>query len=514
MTSWNEGYVSDIEYVPGFYLEQTPPRIDVACMLRNIEPPVAQGTPFTYCELGCGFAETALAIAAASHHSEVWGFDFNPAHIARGRAMAKAGGLGNIRLEEASFDQLARNAPRDMPAFDYIVLHGVWSWVSLENRAHIVTFIDRHLKPGGVAYVTYNALPGWTQALPIQRLLLNLARAGSAPSDRRVIDAIAALRDFAAAGAPSLPTDYLDRLAGEAEKGSVSYLAHEYLNEHWAPCFHDDVARDMAPAKLDYVATANLLENFPDLCLKPEQRQLVDAAPASQRETFKDYFMVRAFRRDVFMRGAREIPVRRRDQRMREQRLTLIVPPDALTRTIKVPLGEATLNEGFYAPAFAALAERQTMSVGELLDLPEADGSTANAREVLGMLTGSGQALPVATVVTDEARDVARAYNRHHLAICADTGRPGTALVAPALCGGVSVNVFEMLAYEVLVAGTPAEPAALARAAWALLQSRGDRISYEGAFFDGAEENLTRLQEHMEKIVAISLPFWQRIGAI
>src|SRR5690606_11796175 len=161
---------------------------------------------------------------------------------------------------------------------------------------------------------------------------LTLARAGKGARDTRVTDAISALRDFAAAGAPSLPTDYLDRLAGEAEKGSVSYLAHEYLNEHWAACFHDDVVRDLAPAKLDYVATANLLENVTELCLKPEQKAIVDGAPPSQRETFKDYFMVRAFRRDIFVRGPREIPARRRDQRLRQLQLSLIVPPEALTR--------------------------------------------------------------------------------------------------------------------------------------------------------------------------------------
>ena len=60
MTSWNEGYVSDIEYLPGFYSHQTPAHIDTVCLLRNIEPPVPEGAPFRYCELGCGVGETAL----------------------------------------------------------------------------------------------------------------------------------------------------------------------------------------------------------------------------------------------------------------------------------------------------------------------------------------------------------------------------------------------------------------------------------------------------------------------
>ncbi|MGO4837151.1 class I SAM-dependent methyltransferase, partial [Rhizobiaceae sp. 2RAB30] len=133
MSTWNDGYVSDIEYLPGFYVDQSPAHLDLVCLLRNVEPPVAPGEPFRYCELGCGVGESALAIAAANPGSEVWGFDFNPAHIARGRELARSGGVGNIRLEEASFEELAREDRFGLPLFDYITLHGVWAWISAEN---------------------------------------------------------------------------------------------------------------------------------------------------------------------------------------------------------------------------------------------------------------------------------------------------------------------------------------------------------------------------------------------
>lgn len=514
MTSWNDGYVSDIEYLPGFYHEQIPAHLDTTCLLRNIEPPRETGEPFRYCELGCGIGESALAIAAANPVGEVWGFDFNPAHIARGRELAQAGGLGNIRLEEASFEQLVREDRFDLPPFDYVALHGVWSWVSAENRAHIVAFLDRRLKPGGLAYVTYNALPGWVSALPMQRLIASLARIGHGRSDGRVADAISMVRRFAEAGSPALPMDMVERLEKERDRGNVAYLSHEYLNEHWSPCFHADVASALAAAKLELVGTANILENFPDLSLTAAQRALLDEVPGEMRETLKDYFMVRSFRRDVFVRGARTIPERRRTHRLRRQELALVVPPETIRREIKVPLGEATLNEGFYGPALAALAERGVMSVGDLLDLPEAAGSTVDAREVIGMLVGSRQAMPRVNEVTDEARATARAYNAHHLAACADAGRSTTALAAPAVGSAVTVTVFEMLAFEALAGGTAADPQALTDAAWKLLQRRGDKLRFEGEIIESEDENLKQLRDSMEKVVSIALPLWRRLGAI
>lgn len=513
MTSWNDGYVSDIEYLPGYYMEQAPAHLDAVCLLRNQEPPRQPGEPFRYCELGCGIGETALTIAAANHHSEVWGFDFNPAHIARGRQRAVAAGLTNVRLEEASFEQLARERPFDLPAFDYITLHGVWTWVSPVNRAHIVDFIDRHLKPGGLVYVTYNALPAWTEALPIQRMLNMLGSLGHESSDMRVSAAVSALRQFAQAGAASLPGEYLDRLEKERDQGNVSYLSHEYLNDHWQPAFQVDVALDMADAKLEFVGTANLLENFPELSVTAEQRALIEQAPPAMRETLKDYFMARSFRRDVYVRGVRTIPERRRDGRLRAHRLALAIPSKLLTRDVRIPLGKATLSEGFYGPALEALAARGVVSVGELLDLPEAAGATANAREVIGMLIGSRQAMAADCEVSEEARAAARAYNAMHLASCADDGRAVTAIAAPVTGSGITVTIFEMLAYEALMQGTAAEPEALTQAAWKLLRQRGDKLRFEGAIIEDEQENLTKLRENMEKIVSAALPLWQRVGA-
>lgn len=124
MAEWSSGYVADIEYGPGLYRQQAPAHLDLVCLLNGLEPPSA-GPDFAWCELGCGQGVTANVVAAANPHATVHAVDFLPAHIAGARAIARAGGLENASFHEVSFEDLAAGTVPDLPAFDYVTLHGV-----------------------------------------------------------------------------------------------------------------------------------------------------------------------------------------------------------------------------------------------------------------------------------------------------------------------------------------------------------------------------------------------------
>jgi predicted O-methyltransferase YrrM len=157
MDAWASGYVTDLEYANGFYKEQSPTHLRLICLLCGVETaPIDAG--FTYCELGCGTGITSLVLAAANPEARFVAVDFNPAHIVYAREMARASGLSNIEFHEAAFDDLVNGRGPTMPAFDFITLHGVYSWVAPSVRASIVQLIEKTLKPGGIAYVSYNAM--------------------------------------------------------------------------------------------------------------------------------------------------------------------------------------------------------------------------------------------------------------------------------------------------------------------------------------------------------------------
>ena len=178
MTDWTSGYVADIGYTYGYYAELNPARVKLALLNAGLAFP-DMGTA---CELGFGQGVSANFHAAASLTS--WhGTDFNPSQAGFAQELARMSGSGAQLFDEA-FDAFCA---RDLPDFDYIGLHGIWSWISDANRAVIVDFVRRKLKVGGVLYISYNTLPGWGAFAPMRHLLTQHAEVVGAvvPRDRR-----------------------------------------------------------------------------------------------------------------------------------------------------------------------------------------------------------------------------------------------------------------------------------------------------------------------------------------
>src|SRR5262249_27428649 len=152
-------------YVVRYHRELNPAILKLALALQGVawEKPAIR-----YLELGCGFGLSALFNAAGDPTVDVTAIDINAEHIDTARGIARSAELGNVHFIEAAFADLEK---RNLGAFDAITLHGVWSWINAENRGHILAFIDRHLAPGGVVYLSYNTLPGLASVLPLRELM-------------------------------------------------------------------------------------------------------------------------------------------------------------------------------------------------------------------------------------------------------------------------------------------------------------------------------------------------------
>jgi SAM-dependent methyltransferase len=147
----------------------------------------------------------------------------------------------------------------DLPVFDFVGAHGVWSWVSAANRDRIVAFLQQRLRPGGVFYLSYNALPGWAPMLPLRDLLMRSVQA--APAAMPLADRIEqALRDVAMRLARD-PSFEEAHPGIEAELRTIrgkrtAYLAHELFNRDWAPMHPEEVAAILCRAGLRFAAFA------------------------------------------------------------------------------------------------------------------------------------------------------------------------------------------------------------------------------------------------------------------
>ncbi len=512
MSDWSAGYVSDIEYLPGFYREQGPAHLALSCLINGIAPPsTARG--FDYCELGCGHGTTVALFAAANPKGRFHAVDFHPAHIARARDGADAAGLTNIAFHEASFAELAEGAGPDLPDFDFVTLHGVYSWVSPMNRGAIARFLARKLKPGGLVYVSYNAQPGWTPMMPLQRLLYEYSGLVHDRSDRQVKAALDFAETLHKAGARILGDEAMfAKLRGETKTQSAIdqsvYLAHEYLNGSWQPLYHVDVARELGEAKLTYAGSATLFENYPDLALTPDQRKALEGIGVpSLRETFKDYCVGRPFRRDVFVRGARRISVAHRDAILADMAMALTMPRADARTTIQVPLGEATLEARHYEPIFDALAEGPRR-IGDLMALPEVRkaGGNLTAVEIAGMLTGSSQAIPIPE--PQEAMVPLASVLSHNRAAAAELatseGRKSSAFAASLGGAGLHVSTMEALLYDGLCNGVPEEEEALVRHAMMRLAAPENADATSRA----------AIADSLGWCLRNSLPVWRKLGVI
>jgi SAM-dependent methyltransferase len=511
MSDWTAGYVSDLEYTTAYYREQAPSHLNLVALINGCEPP-ALADGFAYCELGCGQGFTANLLAAANPQGRFYAVDFNPSHIASARRLADRAGLRNIEFIEDSFADLA-DSPRELPRFDYVTLHGVFSWIAAEHRRAIVRFIRRYLKSGGIVYISYNAMPGWTAALPLQRLLYEHATLVAERSDRRMERAIAFAQELRTADLRyQLGNAFLDEIAGLLGRRETRYLVHEYLNAGWEPLYFTDVARELAEAKLEFAGSAHLVENFVDLTLALKQIELLNQVAAQDvREMLKDFCVNRRFRKDVFVRGARRLSPLARQEQLRATRLALLVPREDAVLKLDVPRGEASLDPAVYAPILDALGERPR-SIDELLGLAQRVKRDTTAMEVLGILAGSGQVGPL--VEGEVPRAPAQRFNRAVAAAAElEELHRGVALAAPALGSGIGVNSVALLAHGAAAAGARGDEDVTERIQ-AILRKRGDTLLHEGKPITDASENRRLIAEQVGLTRQKLFPVWRSLGIL
>lgn len=441
--AWAHGYVVDLAYTRHYFRELSPVHLDFVALIAGLEA-ADPADSRTYIELGCGNG-TSLALHAATHPDvEFLGVDFNPTHIRAARRLAARAGLTNVTFLEKSFEELLES---DGPEADTITLHGVWSWVGPGPRRQIVEFLRRRLRPGGLAYISYNCLPGLAPLMPLRRLAKELADRQTGSRADRVRGALAEANRLSGHEALFFQQNPMAvKALAEMEGKSTPYLAHEYFNAHWQPEYHLDVAAELAEAKLDYAGSASIIENFTDLILSPELARCVsETVDPSLAETIKDYATNQPFRRDVFSRGCPKAPPARLESSLAATRFCLLRPRSACGFEARLPGGQLSLRPDAYAPVLEALA-RAPLTFAELKAAPECAGlDERQLRQALFGMAALGnvsQALPAAGEAL--RRQTSERFNRVLLE-GNETGRAVLDLASPVLGAGVAIEPIDQL---------------------------------------------------------------------
>lgn len=506
---WSQGYATALPYTYGFHRELAPPLLAAALLARGVLHS-AEPRRYRLCELGCGRGLDCNILAAANPEAEFWAVDFNPAHIADARELASAAGIANVHFFEAGFEAFTE---QDLPAFDFVVLHGVYTWVSPENRTAIEKFLARHLRPGGVVYLSYNALPGWAQMQPLGRLIHELVNAGQGPIDDCVAEALqvaGALRNADAHYFRANPQ--AGPLLDDVARRSDAYIVHEFCNRDWTPLFHADVARAMAAIKLEFAASADLCDHVEALDLTPEQADLLrGVATTTQREMLRDFIVQRRLRRDVYVKGARELPPAGASLQWDALRLALVVPRNEVPDGIDGAAGRLTFDAEVHGAVLDALG-RGPAAVADLRATEPRVAALGDAvlRDALLALIGAGYIDPCVSVVGDVSRAAsAQRLNRAILERARWSGEIRH-LASPVTGSGVDVSRHDQL---FLLAEQCREPDAAAFAASALA-AQGVQLVRDGRVLVAEGEVIDELRARHTRFLSHIRPLLQQLGIV
>jgi len=500
MTDWTAGYVADIGYTFGYYTELNPLRLQLAFAQQGLACPSVG----TACELGFGQGLSANLHAAASV-TQWHGTDFNPSQAGFAQELAVASGSG-AKLYDEAFDEFANRA--DLPEFDYIGLHGIWSWISDENRAVIVDFVRRKLKVGGVLYISYNTLPGWAAFAPMRHLMTEHAEVLGAEG-RGIVSRIDGAMDFAEKLLATNPIfsranpQVGDRLQ-KMKEHSRHYLAHEYFNRDWHPMHFATMAEWLEPAKVQFACSANPLDLIDAVNLTTEQQAFLAEIPDPMfRQTTRDFMVNQQFRKDYWVKGVRKLPALTQIEALRQIRVVLTTPRADVALKVTGALGEANLNEGVYTPLLDLMADHKASTLGEIAAQLKEKVNFTQLIEAVTLLSGAGH-LSAVQADSAKAAKTARAINTHLMHKARGSNDLGY-LASPVTGGGVAVNRFQQLFMLSLQQGKK-KPEDWAKDTWAVLSAQGQRLLKEGQTLETAEDNMAELTTQAHEFAVKQLP--------
>lgn len=252
-------------------------------------------------ELGCAEGGNLIPMAFYLPGSEFVGIDLSARQVAAGHALIDRLGLGNVRLLHRD----VMDGASDLGPFDYIIAHGLYSWVTQPVREALMAICRQNLAQGGVVYLSWNALPGWHTRAVMRDMLRYAVRQESSHRERlqrayRFLETygealVSEAGDLAAILMAEI--DYLRR-------APVSYFYHEYLAETNEPMLFADFIAHASRHGLRYVADVDLANVLPDTLGKAARNVVAAIDDPIARIQLMDFLRARRFHRSLLTHAA------------------------------------------------------------------------------------------------------------------------------------------------------------------------------------------------------------------
>lgn len=258
-------------------------------------------------EIGCASGGNLLPMAATYPESRFVGIDLSPRQIAEAQAGVDALGLRNVMLHAMSLEEIDGT----FGTFDYIIAHGVYSWVEEPVREQLMTLCSYLLSPMGVAYISYNVMPGSSMLLELRQMFLHHTR-----QFKTLPEKVAKAREFCVFLQMALKhrgDAHALQLLEELNQLAMLedfYLAHEHLEETNEPCYFHQFAAHAQRHRLQFLGEAEI-QSMSSATLPAEVqtglRQL--ASTILDSEQYGDFLKNRSLRQTLLCHA--NVPLKR-----------------------------------------------------------------------------------------------------------------------------------------------------------------------------------------------------------
>jgi methyltransferase-like protein/SAM-dependent methyltransferase len=290
-----------IPYPTSPFRQTRPERLSAIAKLFGLDSPPAEKCRVL--ELGCSMGGNLIVMAQDHPASRYLGIDASSRQIAEGWKTIDALELKNIQLRH----QDILDVGEDIGEFDYIVSHGVFSWVPPAVQNRMLEICQRHLAPNGVAYISYNTYPGWHIRGIVRDMMFYRGMQFADP--QTALSQAKALVEFVAQSSRGADTPYQRLLESELKHlGRMEdyYLQHEHLEEHNQPLYFHEFARRLSVNGLQYLGDADfstmVSTNFSAEVAKTLQE--LGAHDIVQMEQYMDFVRCRYFRKTLVCRSS------------------------------------------------------------------------------------------------------------------------------------------------------------------------------------------------------------------
>ncbi|RKZ90139.1 MAG: hypothetical protein DRR19_10725 [Candidatus Parabeggiatoa sp. nov. 1] len=270
-----------------------PTRLATVATLFGMTPPPVQTSRVL--EIGCADGTNVIAMGYALPDAACLGIDASARQIEQGQALLAQLNLPNVSLQHKNILEIDAN----FGPFDYIIAHGVYSWVSPPVQEHILTICQHNLTPNGVAYISFNTRPGWNMRSTIRDMMLYHAQQfDDMPTQIEQMKALLKFFADATKEQKTLHSAFLQKELKIFNQISDTNWYHEFLEENNLPLYFHEFAKQVEQHGLQYLGDTEVQTMFLENLSPPVIAQLQNLSVIHQEQYF-DFLNNRVFRHSL-----------------------------------------------------------------------------------------------------------------------------------------------------------------------------------------------------------------------